>query len=124
MTQKQEQAAEAATAPEITGETEAKTEHTLELIKAARLLNFKPETGWPQTFNHFQLAKLQTWHEGIENTDWRKEAANWRELLRLVVESGAMEHTTTTERVQVTPAERRILSPGLGSSEWHERGFG
>ena len=27
MTKKQEQAAEAATAPEITGETEAKTEH-------------------------------------------------------------------------------------------------
>ena len=90
--------------------TEAKTEHTLELIEAARLLKFNAATGWPQTFAHDKLAALQTWHKGIERKDWFKEAATWQELLRLVVESDAMEHTTTTERVQVTPAKAHYQS--------------
>lgn len=103
--------------------TEAKTEHTLELIEAARLLKFNAATGWPQTFAHDQLAALQSWRKGMERKDWFKEAATWRELFRLVVESDAMEHTTTTERVQVSPQIRRIVNPGYGSSEWTERGF-
>ena len=103
--------------------TEAKTEHTLELIEAARLLKFNAATGWPQTFAHDKLAALQTWHKGIERKDWFKEAATWQELLRLVVESDAMEHTTTTERVQVTPAIRRTINPGFASQDWDRRGF-
>ena len=103
--------------------TEAKTEHTLELIEAARLLKFNAATGWPQTFAHDKLAVLQTWRKGIERKDWFKEAATWQELLRLVVESDAIEHTTTTERVQTTPPIRRTVNPGYGSREWHERDF-
>lgn len=103
--------------------TEAKTEHTLELIEAARLLKFNAATGWPQTFAHDKLAALQTWHKGIERKDWFKEAATWQELLRLVVESDAMEHTTTTERVQVTLAIRRTINPGFASQDWDRRGF-
>ena len=103
--------------------TEAKTEHTLEMIEAARLLKFNAATGWPQTFAHDKLAVLQTWRKGIERKDWFKEAATWQELLRLVVESDAIEHTTTTERVQTTPPIRRTVNPGYGSREWTERDF-
>lgn len=36
---------------------------------------------------------------------------------------GAVEHTITTERVQVTPAVRQVTHPGFGNFEWEERGF-
>ncbi len=95
---------------------------TLELIEAARLLGFDPATGWPGTFAHDGLAKLQSWHKGVERKDWNLEAANWRKLMELALASGAMAHTTKTERIQA-PQVRRIVNPGLGSHDWNERGF-
>jgi hypothetical protein len=104
--------------------TEAKTEYTLELIEAARQLNFNAATGWPQTFAHDKLARLQTWCKGMEHKNGCEEAANWRELLRLAAESDAMAHTTTSERVQITPEILRTNHPGVDSREWTERCFG
>lgn len=96
---------------------------TLELIEAARLLGFDPAPGWPDTFAHDRLAALQSWRNGMERKDSRSKTKNWRELMELALASGAMEHTTTTERVQTTPPIMRTINPGFGSREWTERGF-
>lgn len=96
---------------------------SLELIEAARLLGFKPENGWPETFTNYGMAALQSWRKGMERKDWNQEAATWRKLIELALASGAIEHTTTTERVKVSPPIRRIVNPGFGSSEWTGRGF-
>lgn len=96
---------------------------SLELIEAASLLGFKPEKGWPEAFTHAVMAALQSWRKGMERKDWNKETATWRKLIELALASGAIEHTTTTERVQVSPQIRRIVNPGYGSSDWTGRGF-
>ena len=96
---------------------------TLLLIEAARVLRLDPAQGWPQTIAHYGLAALQTYREGVDNKTWRSKARTWREALELAVASGAIEHTSTTERVQVAPAVRRVIHPGFGSSEWEARGF-
>lgn len=96
---------------------------TLLLIEAARVLRLDPAQGWPQTIAHYGLAALQTYREGVDNKTWRSKALTWRKALELAVASGAIEHTSTTERVQVAPAVRRVIHPGFGSSEWEERGF-
>ncbi len=96
---------------------------TLLLIEAARILKLDPAQGWPQTISNYGLAALQTYREGADNKTWRSKARTWREALALAVASGVIEHTSTTERVQVAPAVRRVIHPGLGSSEWDERGF-
>ena len=96
---------------------------TLLLIEAARILKLDPAQGWPPTITDYGLAALQTWSKGVDNKTWRKEAHTWREALGLAMASGAIEHTSTTARVQVAPAVRRVINPGFGSSEWDERGF-
>lgn len=96
---------------------------TLELIEAARLLKIDPAHGWPDTFDHSRIAALQSWHKGMENKDWHTEAANWRKLLKLAIASGALSSATTTERVQITPAVRRTIHPGIASRDWETRGF-
>lgn len=96
---------------------------TLLLIEAARILKLDPAQGWPQTIAHDGLAALQTYREGVDGTTWGSKARTWRKALELAMASGAIEHTSTTKRVQIVPAVRRVIHPGLGRSEWDERGF-
>lgn len=77
---------------------------TLLLIEAARMLKLDPAQGWPPTITHDGLAALQTYRESADNKTWRSKARTWREALELAMASGAIEHTSTTERVQTAPA--------------------
>lgn len=103
---------------------------TLKLIEAARLLRLDPAQGWPATLTPGQLAALQTWREGMDNKTWRSKASTWQKLIELALTAGAIEHTTTTERVtaydpfsayDAPPQGRRMLSSGIASHEWESR---
>ena len=96
---------------------------TLELIEAAKLLRFDPANGWPETFTRHALAALHTWRKGIELKAWNDDAADWRKLVELAIQAGAIEHATTTERIKTRAQGRRIVNPGFASREWVERGF-
>lgn len=92
---------------------------TLHLIEAARILNFDPAQGWPQTITPDRLASLQSWRDGLDMKTRRSKAATWCKLIELALAAGAIEHTTTTETVQVS-SEKDVF-PTSSTRSWPDQ---
>lgn len=92
---------------------------TLHLIEAARILNFDPAQGWPQTITPDRLASLQAWRDGLDMKTRRSKAATWCKLIELALAAGAIEHTTTTETVQVS-SEKDVF-PTSSTRSWPDQ---
>lgn len=92
---------------------------TLHLIEAARILNFDPAQGWPKTITPDRLASLQAWRDGLDMKTRRSKAATWCKLIELALAAGAIEHTTTTETVQVS-SEKDVF-PTSSTRSWPDQ---
>lgn len=99
---------------------------TLQLVEAARILQLDPAQGWPQTITPERLGALQAWRKGLDTKTLRIDARTWSKAIELALVDGGIEHTTTTERVQVVELQDHdLFAPiPLASDEWLDRDFG
>ncbi|MDP2252256.1 MAG: hypothetical protein Q8K14_17690, partial [Hydrogenophaga sp.] len=90
---------------------------SLQLIEAARLLRFKPEQGWPETFTTDQATWIQTWKQ--EGEAGRSFDARWkdlRSLLALALKAGTVQVTTTTATRSVEKS--KTIEVTFASAYW------